>query len=221
MIGTLFGPAAVGKDTVLNELTKNSNLYYKIVNNTTRQPRLGEQEGLDYHFIDRVYHDKLINNGAYLTSNFVHKRHYGVERTEVEKAWHNHQIPVGHFGINDHDQLWRIQEVEEIELRSVVLLTKDFNSWQQRMRLRIAQKFIDEAELHLRARSAYDELIFVCQNIGHFALIQSEVLAPTIFAVDHYYQTGESASVQPSRIDNLIEDFDYFIKRYSCGENNE
>lgn len=219
MIGSLFGPAAVGKDTVLNELTKNSN-YYRMVNNTTRQPRSGEQEGIDYHFIDHSEHNRLISNGAYLTSNFAHGRYYGVELMEVKKAWHDNQIPVGHFGISDHLQLWRIQEEGDIEVRSVALLTKDFHSWEQRMRLRIAHKFIDETELYSRASSAYSELVFVGQNIGRFALVQSEVLAPTVLAVDCYYQSGESTSVQPSLVDNLIEDFDYFIKHSRC-DNNE
>lgn len=47
---TLTGPSCSGKTTLLNELVKNHG-YRKIISHTTRNPREGEVNGVDYHFV--------------------------------------------------------------------------------------------------------------------------------------------------------------------------
>lgn len=54
----LVGESASGKSTVESILCKNYG-YKKIVSYTTRQPREGEQDGVDYHFIDRSQFRRL------------------------------------------------------------------------------------------------------------------------------------------------------------------
>ncbi len=55
LLYVVSGPSAVGKDTILSELLASPNqLSYPVrrcVTATTRAPRPGEQEGLDYHFL--------------------------------------------------------------------------------------------------------------------------------------------------------------------------
>lgn len=48
---TLTGPSCSGKTTLLNELVKNHG-YRKIISHTTRAPREGETNGVDYHFVN-------------------------------------------------------------------------------------------------------------------------------------------------------------------------
>ena len=48
----LFGKAGSGKDTILRALVKvDSDKFNEIVSCTTRPPREGEQEGVNYHFL--------------------------------------------------------------------------------------------------------------------------------------------------------------------------
>ena len=59
----LIGKAGSGKDTILNKVLDVNPALHKIINSTTREPREGEVEGIDYYFltIDQ-YTDKLLNN---------------------------------------------------------------------------------------------------------------------------------------------------------------
>lgn len=48
----LVGKTATGKDTILKEMLSSFN-YKPVVTYTTRPPRSGEVDGVDYHFIDK------------------------------------------------------------------------------------------------------------------------------------------------------------------------
>ena len=56
----LSGPSGVGKSTVIAELMgQRSNLYFS-VSYTTREPRVGEQDGVNYNFVDRQEFERMI-----------------------------------------------------------------------------------------------------------------------------------------------------------------
>ncbi|MBQ1596045.1 MAG: 50S ribosome-binding GTPase, partial [Clostridia bacterium] len=47
----LSGPSGVGKDTVINELLKKDDKIIVSISMTTRQPRPGEVDGVNYYFV--------------------------------------------------------------------------------------------------------------------------------------------------------------------------
>ena len=56
----LSGPSGVGKSTVIAELfAQRSNIYFS-VSYTTRQPRVGEQDGVNYNFVSREEFERMI-----------------------------------------------------------------------------------------------------------------------------------------------------------------
>ena len=62
----ISGPSGVGKDTVIKRLLElDSNLRYS-VSYTTRSPRPGEVDGVNYHFVSRSEFERLIQEGAFL-----------------------------------------------------------------------------------------------------------------------------------------------------------
>src|SRR5258708_2826125 len=62
----ISGPSGVGKDTVIQRLLElDSNLRYS-VSYTTRSPRPGEVDGVNYHFVSRAEFERLIPEGAFL-----------------------------------------------------------------------------------------------------------------------------------------------------------
>ncbi len=62
----ISGPSGVGKDTVIKRLLElDSNLRYS-VSYTTRSPRPGEVDGVNYHFVSRAEFENLIRDRALL-----------------------------------------------------------------------------------------------------------------------------------------------------------
>lgn len=56
----LSGPSGVGKSTVIAELLSERKDIYFSVSYTTRSPRPGEVDGVDYHFVDRAEFERMI-----------------------------------------------------------------------------------------------------------------------------------------------------------------
>jgi guanylate kinase len=89
--GTLFilsGPSGVGKNTVASRLLKTVGpaRLERVVTYTTRQPRNGERNGVDYNFISREDFLKKIEGKEFLEYARVHgENYYGSPRAEVEK----------------------------------------------------------------------------------------------------------------------------------------
>ncbi len=68
----LSGPSAVGKSTVVRRLRERVPDLYFSVSATTRAPRPGEVEGVDYHFVTPDDFQRLIDEGALLEWADIH-----------------------------------------------------------------------------------------------------------------------------------------------------
>lgn len=77
----ITGPSGVGKTTVAYELLKRRPTLKKVVTCTTRPPRPGETDGVDYHFLDADAFARLVAEGRMFESAFHYGSHYG-SRTE-------------------------------------------------------------------------------------------------------------------------------------------
>ncbi|WKU43938.1 guanylate kinase [Streptomyces sp. VNUA116] len=79
----LSGPSGVGKSTVVAHMRKAHPEVWLSVSATTRKPRPGEQDGVQYFFVDDEEFDKLIANGELLEwAEFAGNR-YGTPRQAV------------------------------------------------------------------------------------------------------------------------------------------
>lgn len=102
--GAMFiieGPSGIGKGTVVKELLKrDSNIKFS-VSVTTREKRVGEQDGVDYYFInDQQYDEFLAQDAFYEYVNSQYGPRYGTLRSEVDSF-----INVGQDVLFDMDWL--------------------------------------------------------------------------------------------------------------------
>lgn len=81
----LSAPAGTGKTTLVRMLSKEFPCIYESVSCTTRPPRPGEVEGIDYHFLSKKEFEEKIAQGEFLEHADVFGYHYGTSRTLVEK----------------------------------------------------------------------------------------------------------------------------------------
>jgi guanylate kinase len=79
----LSGASGAGKDTLLLELLKTHPELQRCVTYTTRAPRPGEREGVDYHFVDVPTFQGMIGAGELLEWAEVYGRYYGNSREWV------------------------------------------------------------------------------------------------------------------------------------------
>jgi guanylate kinase len=92
LLVVISGPSGVGKGTVRKSLfeMKNHNLVYS-VSMTTRPPREGERDGVDYYFVDRATFEQNIKEDKFLEwAEFV-GHYYGTPREKVEQ-----ELDAGH-----------------------------------------------------------------------------------------------------------------------------
>ena len=79
------GAAGTGKDSVVSALRKAHPEIEKTVSATTRAPRPGEQEGVDYYYRTREQFQQLVENDQVVEHNFYNGNYYGTLRAEVDK----------------------------------------------------------------------------------------------------------------------------------------
>ncbi|HVA22172.1 MAG TPA: guanylate kinase [Candidatus Micrarchaeia archaeon] len=81
----ISGPSGVGKDTVIRALRARAPWLHKSVSVTTRAPRPGERQDLDYTFVDRDTFAAMRRQGVFLECAQVHGDDwYGTVRQRVE-----------------------------------------------------------------------------------------------------------------------------------------
>lgn len=79
----ISGPAGTGKGTVCKELLeRNKDILYSI-SATTRKPRTGEVDGVNYFFIDEEEFNRRIEKDEFLEHAYVHTNYYGTPRDFV------------------------------------------------------------------------------------------------------------------------------------------
>jgi guanylate kinase len=79
-------PSGAGKSTVLERTLRNMTGIRFSVSHTTRAPRPGEAEGVQYHFVGRDLFETLKGNLGFLEWAEVHGHLYGTSQAEYEQA---------------------------------------------------------------------------------------------------------------------------------------
>jgi guanylate kinase len=82
----LSAPSGTGKTTLARRLVAAHEGASFSVSYTTRPPRAGETDGVDYHFVSQQRFDEMVANGDFVESAHVHGHHYGTPRSSIEKA---------------------------------------------------------------------------------------------------------------------------------------
>ncbi|MBL8398320.1 MAG: guanylate kinase [Candidatus Accumulibacter sp.] len=89
MLGHLYivvAPSGAGKTTLVRLLLENDPGIRVSISHTTRQPRAGERNGIEYHFTDQPTFQKKIDNGDFIEWAEVHGNFYGTSRSGIAAA---------------------------------------------------------------------------------------------------------------------------------------
>ena len=92
VLAIISGPSGVGKDTIIDAIRRREaeegivGTRHYVVTVTTRAPREGEVDGVDYHFVTREEFLRIRAARGFLEANEVHGNWYGSPRDQVRAA---------------------------------------------------------------------------------------------------------------------------------------
>jgi guanylate kinase len=81
----ITGPSGVGKGTLIRTLLERVPELELSVSATTRRPRLGETQGVDYHFLDDEEFERRVREGAFVEHAGYSGHRYGTLRADLEQ----------------------------------------------------------------------------------------------------------------------------------------
>jgi guanylate kinase len=173
------GPSGVGKSTLIRHVLDTVPNIAFSVSATTRQPRVGEVEGVQYHFVDDPQFVRWIDEDAFLEHAAVYGRRYGTLRAPTEAA-----LASGRSVLLDID----VQGAAQVRARtadavSVFILPPDRDTVAARLRARstdaeaVIVRRLAEMDEQLAQVGDYDYLVVNDDLESARATLQGVVLA--------------------------------------------
>lgn len=86
LVIVISGPSGVGKDAVIKRLKERNLPMHFVITATTRPPRTGEKDGVDYFFVTREQFEGMIGRGELLEHTLVYTDYKGIPREQVRRA---------------------------------------------------------------------------------------------------------------------------------------
>ena len=150
----ISGPAGTGKGTVCKELLdRNKDIKFS-VSATTRKPRVGEEEGVNYHFIEEDKFENMIEEDEFLEHAYVHTNYYGTPKKFVMD-----QVEKGEIVLLEIDVQGALQVKKNYsEAVFIFLLPPTMEELKNRIVKRGTES---EEDINTRFENAFKELDFV------------------------------------------------------------
>jgi len=98
----LSGPSGAGKSTIIEHSSRDIGEYYFSISTTTREPREGERDGVDYYFVSRDEFEEGIKAGDFLEYATVHGNYYGTSLKPVKEALSQNRLVIFDIDVQGH-----------------------------------------------------------------------------------------------------------------------
>ncbi|MDI9496289.1 MAG: guanylate kinase [Bacillota bacterium] len=156
LLVVISGPSGAGKGTICMQLLMEMSFLKVSVSATTRKPREGEKDGIDYFFIEEEEFLKRVKNNEFLEYAKVYGNYYGTPKEEVFK-----QLKAGKDIILEIDIQGALQVKKNYPMGVFIFILPPSLT---ELKNRIEGRGTDSKEVILRRmESAYDELNYAFQ----------------------------------------------------------
>ncbi len=193
----LSGPSGAGKSTIINAASTKIGEYYFSISTTTRKPRMGEVNGVDYYFVSKEAFEEDIKAGNFLEYAQVHGNYYGTSLSPVNEA-----LSVGKLVLFDIDvQGHRLVRAKMGDITTSAFITPPtLKALETRLRARCTD---DESVIVGRVENAQNEIEAVREY--DFTIINDMVSK----AVEEFVVVAKAARLKQSSADE-----DSFVKQW-------
>ncbi len=201
MRGNLYivsAPSGSGKTTLLQHLLRRLKDLKFSVSYTTRRPRQGEQNGMDYFFIDRASFLRMVDSGQFLEWAEFNGELYGTGRVFVDE-----QLGAGKDVILDIDVQGTKQVRSKVpDATAVFILPPSFAELERRLKMRM----LEPADvIRRRLEIAKDEIQFYRD---YDYIIVNDVLQNSILLLESIVRSGTvKPRRQQARVEEIIASF--------------
>ena len=191
----ISGPSGAGKGTVCKELMKKYN-YNISISATTRSPREGEVDGVNYHFLDKKSFEEKLFRDEFLEYAQVYGNYYGTLKKGVED-----ELNKGNNIILEIDIQGALQ-VQKVYKNAVYifLLPPSINELKNRILKRGSET---ESSFNLRFSSVGEELKYM--NSYDYAVINDD-LDSAVEKVHSIINT-EMNRIRRMNLDKFLEEY--------------
>jgi len=151
LLVVISGPSGVGKDAVVRAMQRAGQPFHFVVTMTSRAPRPGEVDGVDYFFTSREKFEEMIAAGEFMEYALVYQDYKGIPKSQIREAF-----------ASGKDVILRVDVQGAATVRSLIpdavlvyLIPTDEQEWLERLRSR---KTETPETLELRVQTARGEL---------------------------------------------------------------
>jgi len=184
----LSGPSGCGKSSLLKELYKEIEDYYFSISTTTRAPRDGEQDGVDYFFVTKEEFQKDIASNNFLEWAEVHGNYYGTSLKPINKALEESKLVIFDIDVQGFEQV--IDRLRDITT-TVFITTPSIKELETRLVSRatdsidVINKRLENAQKEIGYTHKYDYLV-INDNFSEAAqklicIAKSALIKSTLF----------------------------------------
>lgn len=162
LLTVISGPAGSGKGTVIKELMKKDKSFVYSVSATTRAPRPGEADGVNYHFISRADFLERIETGGMLEYTEYCGNLYGTPRKEAEEVLQSGKNLILEIEVQGAENIKRIFP----EAVLIMLLPPSYKKQEERLRGRGTEPEekilarLEQAKNEIKMLHLYDYIVY-------------------------------------------------------------
>jgi len=191
----LSGPSGAGKSTIINAASDEIGEYYFSISTTTRDPRVGEENGVDYFFVTKESFEEDIKAGNFLEYAQVHGNYYGTSLKPVREALIEGKLVIFDIDVQGH----RLVRAKMNDITTSAFITPPtLGALEERLRARCTD---DESVIVQRIENAKSEIKAVGEY--DFTIINDTVQK----AADEFVIVAKAARLKQS-----TEDEEAFIE---------
>ena len=201
MRGNLYivsAPSGSGKTTLLQHLLRSFKDLKFSVSYTTRRPRQGEQNGIDYFFTDRAAFSSMVERGDFLEWAEFNSHLYGTARVFVHE-----QLEAGNDVILDID----VQGAKQVKSKmddaiAIFILPPSFQELERRLKARMLEP---DDVIRRRLEISKGEIQFYRD---YDYIIVNDVLENSVLLLESIVRSGTAAPRrQQARVEGIIASF--------------
>ena len=155
----ISGPSGCGKSTLLKNVYKEIDDYYFSISSTTREPREGEVDGVDYLFMTKEDFQEDIKMGNFLEWAEVHGNYYGTSIKPIKKALKKGKLVIFDIDVQGHDI---VRKKMDYAVTSVFITTPTLKELNDRLTSRgtdskdVIEKRVTNAKHEIKYFQKYD-----------------------------------------------------------------